>query len=105
MDEKTLGQIVLKENEIHLMDGIEGLRSLPQHSVDMLITDPPYGTTRNFWDVSLPLMEFWGYIGLSSPMVQCLSFPSVPMTRCLVFPTLICFAMNGCGTRNAVPDF
>ena len=41
------------------MDGIEGLRSLPHHSVDMLLTDPPYGTTRNFWDVPLPLPELW----------------------------------------------
>ena len=40
---------------LFLMDGIEGLRSLPKHSVDMLLTDPPYGTTRNFWDVPLPL--------------------------------------------------
>ena len=39
---------------LFLMDGIEGLRSLPRHSVDMLLTDPPYGTTRNFWDVPLP---------------------------------------------------
>lgn len=44
---------------LFLMDGIEGLRSLPQHSVDMLLTDPPYGTTRNYWDVALPLPEFW----------------------------------------------
>ena len=29
---------------LFLMDGIEGLRSLPKHSVDMLLTDPPYGT-------------------------------------------------------------
>ena len=42
---------------LFLMDGIEGLRSLPKHSVDMLLTDPPYGTTRNFWDVPLP--ELW----------------------------------------------
>ena len=41
------------------MDGIEGLRSLPKHSVDMLLTDPPYGTTRNYWDVPLPLPELW----------------------------------------------
>ncbi len=46
-------------NEIHLMDGIEGLRRLPRHSVDMLLTDPPYGTTQNAWDVPLPLSEFW----------------------------------------------
>ena len=47
------------ESGIYLMDGIAGLRSLPQHSVDLLLTDPPYGTTRNFWDVPLPLPELW----------------------------------------------
>ena len=26
---------------------------------DMLLTDPPYGTTRNYWDVPLPLPELW----------------------------------------------
>ena len=38
----TLGQSVPKLDALHLMDGIEGLRSLPKHSVDMLLTDPPY---------------------------------------------------------------
>ena len=57
-DSRTLGQRVPKEG-LFLMDGIEGLRSLPKHSVDMLLTDPPYGTTRNFWDVPLPLPELW----------------------------------------------
>lgn len=41
------------------MDGIIGLWCLPQHSVDMLLTDPPYGTTKNVWDTPLPLPEFW----------------------------------------------
>lgn len=49
----------LAPDGLFLMDGIEGLRSLPRHSVDMLLTDPPYGTTRNYWDVPLPLPEFW----------------------------------------------
>ena len=49
-DSRTLGQRVPKEG-LFLMDGIKGLRSLPKHSVDMLLTDPPYGTTRNYWDV------------------------------------------------------
>ena len=55
----TLGQVVPKLDALHLMDGIEGLRSLPKHSVDMLLIDPPYGTTRNFWDVPPPLPELW----------------------------------------------
>ena len=62
-DKGTSGQSVQKSPELpeglFLMDGIEGLRSLPRHSVDMLLTDPPYGTTRNFWDVPLPLPELW----------------------------------------------
>ena len=61
--EKTSGQSVPKllacPEGLFLMDGIKGLRSLPRHSVDMLLTDPPYGTTRNFWDVPLPLPELW----------------------------------------------
>ena len=47
------------DSGIYLSDGIAGLRSLPPGSVDMLLTDPPYGTTRNYWDVPLPLPEFW----------------------------------------------
>jgi site-specific DNA-methyltransferase (adenine-specific) len=49
-------------DNIYLMDGIEGLRSLPSGSVDMLLTDPPYGTTKNYWDEPLPLPEFWAAV-------------------------------------------
>ena len=49
----------MEVNELYLGDGIIGLWCLPQHSVDMLLTDPPYGTTRNLWDIPLPLPEFW----------------------------------------------
>ena len=59
-DGGTSGQSVQKSPEgLFLQDGIEGLHSLPRHSVDMLLTDPPYGTTRNFWDVPLPLHVLW----------------------------------------------
>ena len=59
-DKATSGQNVPNMAEgLYLMDGIKGLLSLPQHSVDMLLTDPPYGTTRNYWDVPLPLPELW----------------------------------------------
>ena len=51
-DKGTSGQSVQKSPEapegLFLMDGIEGLRSLPRHSVDMLLTDPPYGTPGTF---------------------------------------------------------
>ena len=44
-DKAALGQIVPKSPDcpegLFLKDGIEGLLSLPRHSVDMLLTDPP----------------------------------------------------------------
>ena len=62
-DKAALGQSVPKSPDcpegLFLMDGIEGLRSLPRHSVDMLLTDPPYGTTRNFWAVPFPRPASW----------------------------------------------
>ncbi len=59
MGAETSGQVVPKLDGLYLMDGIKGLLSLPRHSVDMLLTDPPYGTTKNYWDVPLPLEELW----------------------------------------------
>lgn len=54
--------LILEPYDIYLMDGIAGLWHLPQHSVDMLLTDPPYGTTQNGWDTPLSLPELWSAI-------------------------------------------
>ena len=95
----TLGQVVPKLDALHLIDGIEGLRSLPKHSVDMLLTDPPYGTTRNFWDVPLPLPELWEAVRWAvKPNGAILFFAQCPLTRCWARPTSPCSAMSGCGT-------
>jgi site-specific DNA-methyltransferase (adenine-specific) len=48
--------------ELVLGDCLEALRTLPDHSVDMLLTDLPYGTTRNKWDVVLPFDAFWAQV-------------------------------------------
>ena len=78
-DSRTLGQSVPKEG-LFLTDGIEGLRSLPKHSVDMLLTDPPYGTTRNYWDVPLLLPELWEAVRWAvKPNGAILFFRSMPL--------------------------
>ena len=103
-DSRTLGQRVLKEG-LFLMDGIEGLRSLPKHSVDMLLTDPPYGTTRNYWDVPLPLPELWEAVKWAvKPNGAVLFFAQCPFD-CWAHPTSPCSAMSGFGTRSAEQVF
>ena len=110
-DKGTSGQSVQKSPEppegLFLMDGIEGLRSLPRHSVDMLLTRSALRHTRNFWDVPLPLPELWEAVkwavkpGRRDP---CFS-RSAPMTRCWGPPTCPCSAMSGCGTKAALLAF
>lgn len=54
--EQILDQATLfKGNNLH------ALRSLPDNSVDSVVTDPPYGISylNNTWDIQVPTVEFW----------------------------------------------
>lgn len=44
---------------LHLGDCLNLLPFLPNQSVDMVLCDLPYGTTRNSWDTPLPLPLLW----------------------------------------------
>ena len=94
---------------LFLMDGIEGLRSLPQHSVDMLLTDPPYGRTENEWDVPLPLDELWDTVRWAvKPNGAILIFAQCPYDKILGASNLkmlryewIWYKTRGTGFLNA----
>jgi site-specific DNA-methyltransferase (adenine-specific) len=45
--------------QLHLGDCLELMKTLPDNSVDLILADLPYGTTRNKWDSVLPLAELW----------------------------------------------
>jgi site-specific DNA-methyltransferase (adenine-specific) len=40
-------------------DCLRAMRTLPTHSVDLIIADLPYGVTKNKWDVTIPLDALW----------------------------------------------
>ena len=46
---------------INLMRGdcLERMKEIPDGSVDMILTDPPYGTTQCKWDSVIPLEPMW----------------------------------------------
>ena len=46
---------------IDLMQGdcLERMKEIPSGSVDMILTDPPYGTTACKWDSIIPLEPMW----------------------------------------------
>ena len=50
-----------KNENLWLMKGdcIERMKEIPDGSVDMILTDPPYGTTACKWDSIIPLEPMW----------------------------------------------
>jgi site-specific DNA-methyltransferase (adenine-specific) len=47
--------------KINLMKGdcLERMKEIPDKSVDMVLTDPPYGTTACKWDSVIPFKQMW----------------------------------------------
>ena len=44
---------------IENIDCLEGMQHIPDGSIDMILCDLPYGTTRNKWDCQIPMKELW----------------------------------------------
>lgn len=45
--------------KLMLGDCLERMKEIPDGSVDMILTDPPYGTTSCKWDSIIPLEPMW----------------------------------------------
>jgi len=48
--------------ELHHGDCLEVMKSIPDKSVDLVLTDPPYGTTACKWDSIIPFEPMWGHL-------------------------------------------
>jgi len=46
-------------NKIYNEDCLEGMKRIPDKSVDMILCDLPYGTTACSWDTIIPLEPLW----------------------------------------------
>lgn len=49
----------MKDVWLMLGDCLERMKEIPDGSVDMILTDPPYGTTQCKWDSIIPLGPMW----------------------------------------------
>ena len=49
---------------INLMlgDCLERMKEIPDGSVDLILTDPPYATTKNKWDSIIPFEPMWEHL-------------------------------------------
>ena len=49
----------MSKHKLILGDCLEELKKILDKSVDIVLTDPPYGTTQNKWDSIIPLELMW----------------------------------------------
>ena len=49
----------MKINTIYNEDCLEGMKRIPDGSIDMILCDLPYGTTEAKWDTVIPLEPLW----------------------------------------------
>ena len=50
---------MIELNKIYNEDCLEGMKRIPDGSVDLVLTDPPYGTTACKWDSVIPFEPMW----------------------------------------------
>jgi len=76
---------MFKLNKIYNCDCFDGMRDIPDGSVDMILCDPPYGTTALEWDVCLPLDKLWAeYRRITKPNAAILLFAQQPFATDLI---------------------
>lgn len=71
--------------KLHHGDCLEVMKSIQDKSIDLILTDPPYGTTACKWDVIIPFDLMWTSIKrvIKSNSAICL-FSNQPFTSSLV---------------------
>ena len=71
-------------DKIYFEDCLEGMKRIPDMSIDAIICDLPYGTTRNQWDSIIPLPELWAeYKRIAKPNAAIVLFAQTPFDKVL----------------------
>ena len=81
----------IKNENIWLMQGdcLERMKEIPDGSVDMILADPPYGTTACKWDVVIPFEQMWEhYKRIIKPRGAIVLTATQPFTSALVMSNL-----------------
>lgn len=72
-------------NTIYNEDCLETMKRMPDGFVDLVVTDPPYGTTPADWDGDFDLDEWWQEINrISKPTTPIVVFAQQPFTSKLI---------------------
>jgi len=93
---------------INLMQGdcLEVMKQIPDGSVDMVLTDPPYGTTACKWDSIIPLEPMWEQLKrVIKPNGAIVMTASQPFTTTLIASNMKMFKYCWVWEKNKGSNF
>jgi site-specific DNA-methyltransferase (adenine-specific) len=104
MGKELLGSLEL--NRIYQMDCLEGLKLIPDSSIDMILCDLPYGITGCSWDSVIPLEPLWEqYIRIIKDNSGIVLTASQPFTGALVMSNPKMYKCEWIWEKNAGSNF
>lgn len=93
-------------NCIYNMDCLEGMKDIPDGSVDMVLCDLPYGTTSNSWDSIIPFDKLWeAYNRICKDNAAIVLTASQPFTSALVMSNPKMFRHEWIWIKNQGSNF
>lgn len=93
---------------IKLMQGdcLERMKEIPSGSVDMVLTDPPYGATACKWDSIIPLEPMWEQLKrIIKPNGAIVMTASQPFSSILAVSNIDCFKYSWVWEKNRATNF
>ena len=86
---------------LHLGDCLEVMQGIPDGSVDMVMTDPPFGTTACKWDSIIPFEPMWAQLKrITKPNGAIVLMASQPFTSALVMSNVGMFRYQWIWEKN-----
>lgn len=87
-------------------DCLELMSNIPDESIDMILCDPPYGTTQNKWDTIIPLDALWTqYNRIIKPNGAIVLFSAEPFTSQLVMSNKKMFKYDIIWSKSQGTDY
>jgi len=95
---------LVRDNKSRLYHGdcLRVLPSIPNHSVDLVLTDPPFGLTASKWDKIIPFSAMWEQLmRVAKPNTAIVLFGAEPFTSDLICSNKAMFKHRIIWRKNA----
>lgn len=97
---------MLELNAVHQGDCLEVMREIPDKSIDMILCDLPYGTTKAVWDEVIPFAPLWEqYRRIIKPGRAIVLTASQPFTAALVMSNPAWFRYEWIWEKDSASNF